>query len=94
MATVRAVEGQIWRLEGFKVRILHPGGVDVRSDRTGMPGYHFERAMKNSANVRSWVERRFLPTYPGFTVEVLDASGRRVHGNTRLATVRDTYLDS
>jgi hypothetical protein len=94
MATVRAVESRIRRVEGFDVRILHETGGDVRSDRTGLPQYPFERAMKNVANVRAWRDRRFHQAYPGFEVEVLHASGRKAHGNMLLGTVRDSYLDA
>lgn len=93
MATVRAVEGRIEKVEGFSVRILHVTGTDMRSDRSGVPQYPYERALRNSASVRDWRQGRFLQTYPGFDVEVLDARGRKVHGGTLLSTVRDTYLD-
>jgi hypothetical protein len=80
-------------LEGFRVHVLYEHGRDVRGDRSNIPGYPYERALKNAANVRGWIEGRFKVVYPGFDVEVLNASGRRVHGRTKLATVRDTYLD-
>jgi hypothetical protein len=44
-------------------------------------------------NVHAWREHRFLQAFPGFVVEVLDADGAAVHGNTRLSSVRDTYLE-
>jgi hypothetical protein len=93
MATVRAVERRIRRIEGFDVRIRHLDGRDVRGDRQDMPHYGYERAMKNRANVRTWIERRFRPNYAGFNVEVLMANGKRAHGGNHLATVRDTYLE-
>jgi hypothetical protein len=93
MATVRSIERQIAKVEGFKVRVLYEDGRDVRSDRSNLPGYHYGRALKGSANVREWIDRRFKTAYPGFDVEVFDADGRHMHGRTRLTTVRDTYLD-
>ncbi len=93
MATIRAVESRIRKIEGFDVRILHADGADMRSDRTGIPQYIYERALKNSSNVRGWRDGRFRQSYPGFEVEVLDARGHRAHGNTLLGTVRDSYLD-
>jgi hypothetical protein len=44
-------------------------------------------------SVEKWKATRFRQTYPGFQVEVVDSDGAAVHGNTRLGTVRDTYLD-
>lgn len=93
MATVRAVENRIRKVEGFEVRILHPDQRDVRGDRMGMPQYHYARAMKNSANVRAWKDGRFNLQFPGFLVEVLWSDGRHAHGNVLLGTVRDSYLD-
>ncbi len=93
MATVRAVERKVRRVEGFEVRILHPSGVDVRGDREGLPQYEHKRALKNSSNVKSWKLHRFRLRYPGFDVEVVDAHGQHCHGNMLLGTVRDTYLD-
>jgi hypothetical protein len=93
MPTVRAVEQRIYKVEGFRVHILHVDGRDVRGDKGKVPMYPFERALKNSANVRGWMDNRFRRRYPGFKVEVLTSSGRPAHGRMKLATVRDTYLD-
>ncbi len=93
MATVRAIESRIARVEGFRVRVLYEDGRDVRSDRSNLPGYPYDRMLKNSSNVRGWVDSRFRHVYPGFSVTVLTADGRRAHGNMLLATVRDTYLE-
>jgi hypothetical protein len=92
MATVKSVERQIQRLEGLAVRFLHPDGHDVRGDRSNMPGYDYKRKAPNSFRVSQWIERRFRPKYPGFGVEVLKADGSKAHGNTRLGTVRGTFL--
>jgi hypothetical protein len=93
MAKVRNVEKRIWDLEGFAVRILHLGGRDVRGDRSGLPQYPFQYPAKNDMTVEAWKENRFHPTYPGFEVDVEDAYGHSVHGNTKLGTLRDTYLE-
>ena len=92
MSTIKAIESKIARVEGFRVKVLYETGKDVRSDRASLPGYPYERMLKNSANVKDWIETRFKATYPGFDVLVLDEGGRRVHGRTKLSTVRDTYL--
>ncbi|MGI9657353.1 MAG: hypothetical protein ACR2OD_00475 [Gaiellaceae bacterium] len=93
MTTIRRVERKIERTEGFRVTIRHLDGRNVRGDRQRMPNYPFERAMKNAANVKRWREQRFVPTYPGFRVDVLGVDGAKAHGGTLLGTVRDTYLD-
>ena len=91
MATVRAVERQIERVEGFRVAIRHPDGRDVRGDRMHMPTYRFRRAMADASNVRAWREGRFRLHYPGFEVVVVGRDGRDVHGATLLGTVRAEY---
>jgi len=91
MSTVANVERRIKRVEGFGVRILHLRGIDVRGDRTGLPQYGFHRAADNHITVEAWKGSRFRPTYPGFEVDVVDARGNSVQGNTLLGTVRETY---
>jgi hypothetical protein len=94
MASVRQVERKIEKVEGFQVHILHGRDRrDVRSDKTGVTQYSYERALKGSKNVHEWRETRFAKHYPGFEVEVLDAAGHTAHGRTLLTTVRDTYLE-
>ena len=93
MARIKNVEKRIWDVEGFAVRILWPDRRDVRGDKTGMPTYPYDRAAKNSMNVTAWREHRFHHAFPGFEVEVLDADGAPVHGNTLLSSVRDSYLE-
>ena len=62
-------------------------------DRDHIPGYPSDRMAKNSKTVGACRETRFHPAYVGFDVDVLDARGNVVAGNTHLATVRDSYLD-
>ena len=93
MATVKQVERRIEKIEGFRVQILHGRDRrDVSSDKGGVSQYPYGRALKGSDNVRAWREHRFAKHYPGFEIQVLDASGHVVHGATLLTTVRDTYL--
>ena len=91
MSTVANVERKIIRVEGFRVRILHLRGVDVRGDRTGLPQYAYPRAAENDITVETWKATRFRPSYPGFEVDVLDRRGNSVKGNMKLHTVRETY---
>jgi hypothetical protein len=91
MSTVRNVERQIRRTEGFDVHVLHPDGRDVRGDRDHLPTYPFTKKAAGTATVADWKRSRFTMRYPGFEVEVVDARGTPVHGGTQLRTVRSTY---
>ncbi len=93
MPKVKRIEKQIWDLEGFAVTIRYEDGRDVRSDRSGLPTYPYERAAKNGMTVAQWKENRFKLCYPGFDVDVLDGDGSAVHGGMQLGTVRDSYDD-
>lgn len=90
-STIANVERKIKRVEGFRVRILHLTGADVRGDREGLPQYGYHRAADNNITVETWKETRFRPSFPGFEVDVVDRRGRSVQGNTKLETVRDSY---
>jgi hypothetical protein len=91
MSTVRTVERQIQRTEGFVAHVLHPDGRDVRGDRDHLPSYPFTKKAAGTATVADWRRARFTMRYPGFEVEVVDAQGHPVHGATLLRTVRATY---
>lgn len=97
MPTVKNVQRQIRRLKGFDVRFIYEGpgpraNRDVLDDRGGIPGYEYSRRSAN-CTVAVWIDRRFKTSFPGFAVEVLDASGHVVNTRTHLDTVRSTYLD-
>jgi hypothetical protein len=94
MAKVSAVEKAIFKSEGFNVTIRHLDGADVRSDKkVNVAAYKKPQKMaKNSYSVNEWKVNRFNKQYPQFTVDVLTADGRKAGGNTKLSTVRDTYL--
>lgn len=91
MSSIANVERKIKRIEGFRVRILHLTGADVRGDREGLPQYSYHRAAENVITVETWKGLRFRPSYPGFDVDVVDARGNSVQGNTKLGTVRESY---
>lgn len=91
MSTVANVERKIRRVEGFRVRILHLRGTDVRGDRMGLPQYSYHRAADGDFTVEQWKTTRFRSSFPGFEVNVVDRRGRPVQGNMKLATVRGTY---
>ena len=91
MSSIANVERKIKRVEGFRARILHLRGADVRGDREGLPQYGYHRAADNDITVETWKETRFRQSFPGFEVDVVDARGRSVQGNTKLETVRASY---
>lgn len=92
MAKIGSVEKQIRKLEEFDVQFLHAGGRDVRADKQDVPGYDYDRKLKGSATVADWIVGRFKKKYPGYGVRVLKADGTKASGQTRLTTVRDSYL--
>ncbi len=89
MASVKSVENQIWKLEGFKVIIKDSNDRDVRSDKKGLQNYDYLRAAKGDYSVSQWKQERF--SFGRFDVEVLNGSGETAHGSTKLANVRDSY---
>ncbi len=91
MASLRYVEGQIWRVEHFRVAFLHPDGRNVRSDMEDLLSYPFEKALADDRTVSDWIALRFHQQYRGFDVAVLLSNGERAHGNTLLSTVRSDY---
>ncbi len=93
MPQLMNVERQIATVEEFEVTILHPDGRDVRGDRQALPGYPYDKAAKNDFTVGQWRDQRFRKAYPGFDVTVWNADGSEAHGATKLATVRDSYLE-
>ncbi len=94
MATLKVIENQIFRLEGFRVRFRDRyTSKDVRADLKGVTAYPFKLMAKNRMTVATWKRTRFHRQYQGFQVDVRDADGNDCNGNMFLATVRDTYLD-
>ncbi len=55
--------------------------------------YDYDRMAKHAMTVSTWKDQRFLPKYPGLTVDVLDGTGQAVPGNTLLSNVRDSYAE-
>jgi hypothetical protein len=94
MPTVKAVERQIKRCEGFRVQFRNKDTWrDINGNLDGIPSYKYAKMAKNKWSITRWTEQRFNISYPGFDVAVLKANGHIGHGRTHLATVRDTYLE-
>jgi hypothetical protein len=90
--TVENAQKHIKRVEGFRVHILHPYGRDVNENRAGIPRYGSKNAAPDKFTVTKWKSSRFCPKYSGFKVDVLMRNGGVAKGNTRLGTVRRSYL--
>jgi hypothetical protein len=94
MPKVKSIESSIRRIERFRVRIRAQDGHDVRGDRELVPSYHYDRAANDDMTVEDWKQNRFRKLFSGFDVDVLNARGRAVPGNTKLRTVRNSYRPS
>ena len=91
MPKIENIEKRIRSIEGFDVRLMKDGK-NVRGDMELATHYeNYEHAAKNDSTVKQWKETRFVGKFPGFEVDVLDADGTAVNGNTKLSTVRETY---
>lgn len=92
MPKVENVERQIQRIERFRAMFLYEKDrKNVRGDKIVSRGYPCKRALADGKTVEDWKETRFRAFYPGFEVEVRDGKDRPVQGNTKLATVRQSY---
>ena len=93
MPTIKQVEKQILRREGFDVQFRHKQTrKDVSGKLAGIPRYPYTKMAQNKRSVADWKQQRFGQCYPGFDVAVLKSDGAVAQGNTLLSTVRDTYL--
>lgn len=90
MPKVKNIEKRIYDVEGFQV-IIKRDGKDVRGDLSLPNQYQAERMSKNSFSVKEWQEK-FKKQYAGYSADVLKADGAKASGQTKLSTVRDTYL--
>lgn len=90
MPKVRIVEKRIYDVEGFQVDIIK-NGKDARDDLQLPKQYEAARMTRNSMTVSGWREK-FKKQYPGLDVIVYKNNGNRASGQSKLSTVRDTYL--
>lgn len=91
MPKVSFVEKRILEVEGFQADILK-NGKNVRGDLILPKQYEVARMSKNSMTVSEWKDK-FKRQYPGYDVVVYKNDGSKASGQTKLSTVRDTYLD-
>ena len=91
MPKVSIVEKRIFEIEGFQVDITKDGK-NVRGDMQLPKQYEAERMTRNSMTVGDW-KNKFKTQYPGYDVVIYKNNGEKASGQTKLATVRDTYLE-
>ena len=77
MTTVRSIETQIERLEGFRVKLRPLQGRDVRGDTSKLASYPYRRAARERFSVSEWSKKRFSANYQGYDVDVLLRDGKR-----------------
>jgi hypothetical protein len=90
MPKVQNIEKRIYDIESFEVDITKDAK-NVRGDLQLPKQYEAERMSKNSMTVGEW-KNKFKTQYPGYDVVVKKNNGEKASGQTKLATVRDTYL--
>lgn len=91
MPKVKNIEKKIYDVEGFEVRIKKDGK-DARDDLVLPKQYEAGRMSKNSFSVKEWTDK-FKKQFVGYDVDVMKSNGDKASGQTKLSTVRDTYLD-
>ena len=94
MPKLSTIEKEIRDFEGFNVNFLYRNGRNIRSDKKGFLPYKtaFSKKAAHSMRVTQWKQNRFEKLYPAYKVNVLYADGNTVRGNTKLGTVRETYV--
>ncbi len=91
MPKVSIVEKRVFDIEGFQVDIIS-NGKNARGDLVLPKQYEAERMTRNSMTVSDW-KAKFKKQYPGYDVVVYKNDGTRASGQTKLSTIRDTYLE-
>lgn len=91
MPKVNIIEKRIFEIEGFQVDIVKDEK-NVRGDMQLPKQYEAERMTRNSMTVSDW-KNKFKTQYPGYDAVVYKNDGDKASGQTKLATVRDTYLE-
>ncbi len=94
MPTIRFVQRQVLRVEGFAIKFKDQKTQrDINDKKKGIPSYPYQKAMRNISTVSRWKIVRFKEKYSGFAVDVLCADSSVASGKQHLGTVRDTYLE-
>lgn len=92
MPKLAFVEKRIFEIEGFQVNFTDTSGKNFRDDKQIPKQYEAERATRNSFSVSDYKEK-LRRQFPGYEFDVLNSDGTKAKGQTKLSTVRDTYLE-
>ena len=93
MPKVMNVEKKIRDVEEFDVIMRDGNGKDLRGDKKNLPQYSYFNRLKGEKTVSQWINSRFNKIYPGLKVSVLDGDGCEVPGQTKLSTLRASYVE-
>lgn len=84
---IAAFESMVWRLEGVRIVVR-----DWSDDR--IRGYGYRNKANRSWRIATFLTNRIAPYTLDREVVVVDGWGELPHGNTRLHSLRNSYLDS
>lgn len=90
MPTVNRVEKKIFAIEQFQVSIKQEG--KELSKDFQLPNQFEAKHMSRNAFSVSDFRAKFQKQFPDYEIDVLKCDGTKATGQTKLATVRDTYL--
>ena len=69
--STKSVAEEIYAVEGFEVHFIS----DDPKSAAYVDRYPYERAATSGWTVKKWRDRRWMPNYPGYEVEVLNPNG-------------------
>ena len=92
MPKVKNIENKVKKIEGFSIDIIDKDGKNVRDDTVLPKQYEAQKMTRNSMTVAGW-KAKFQRQFPGYDVIVYKEGGNKASGQTKLFTVRDTYLE-
>lgn len=82
--TVAEFERKVWERE--RIRIV------IRASQTDMvDDYEYMKCCSASFSVTDWVNKRVIEKLDGKDFYIVDGTGTRPHGRTRLDNVRESY---
>ena len=88
MTKLATRKAEIEALEGFAIQIFDNSGQLADLSTPGLPAYPYQNRAAGTMTVVDWRKKRFEPSYPGYTCEVLNKDGTVAHGNLQLSKVR------
>ena len=90
MTTVQTRIREIANKEGFEVTPTR-NGKPVKLTTNGILGPWPNRNKTRGTHSAKDFRDKFEEAYPGYSCDILEGSGTKAHGNTKLKQVRDTY---